>query len=177
MSDPYNKYMEGYREAVDRHRERSFQYEEKAIEFANNALRALTYLNGGALVAIPTAVALFQADVPKAKAYLIYAAFLFVVGLVCVVIAQGCAFFTMARRSESETFQQNQQINLLLLKYYASDHAMVDQATVAAEKAMDSSNSKIARSNYWRFGGLAFFWLSLLGFLSGCYFGAHAVLS
>src|SRR5437667_2886763 len=47
-----------YRDLTQHHSERAVFYETRAIEFANNALRTLTYLNGGGLVAIPAAVAL-----------------------------------------------------------------------------------------------------------------------
>jgi hypothetical protein len=75
------KYFEEYTDRVDRHRSREAEYDKLAIDFASNALRAITYLNGGGLVAIPAAVALFKADPTKAKHDLIVAGLLFVAGL------------------------------------------------------------------------------------------------
>ena len=51
------RYFEDYKDTVDRHREGALFFEARAIDFASNAFKALTYLNGGGLIAIPTAVA------------------------------------------------------------------------------------------------------------------------
>ena len=48
------------------HRSRSFEYEKLAVEYSHRGLQLLTYLSGGALVAIPTALAFFKADVGRA---------------------------------------------------------------------------------------------------------------
>jgi hypothetical protein len=84
------------------HIERAFVYEKHAIDAASSGFRALSYLNGGGLVTIPTAVALFNADPKHARTLLVSAGLCFVAGLVAVLIAQACLFFTMARRSEGQ---------------------------------------------------------------------------
>jgi hypothetical protein len=81
-------------------------------------MRAITYLNGGALVAIPAAVALFKADPENAKYDLIFAGLLFVAGLLAIVIAQASAFFVLARREEAERFLAQRQIVLLASEHY-----------------------------------------------------------
>jgi hypothetical protein len=43
------KYFEEYSDRVDRHRSREAEHDKHAIEFASNAMRAMTYLNGGGL--------------------------------------------------------------------------------------------------------------------------------
>ena len=68
----------------------------------HRALQLLTYLNGGALVAIPTALAFFKADVGRLD--VLWTAGAFVLGLFFAVLAQGAAFFTMAKRAEAATF-------------------------------------------------------------------------
>src|SRR5262249_34848888 len=73
-------------ETVDRYRERAFEYDKEALQIAGTAFRALTYLNGGALVATPTAVKLFGANVAMAKVSLLCAALSFVAGLVLVIL-------------------------------------------------------------------------------------------
>jgi hypothetical protein len=40
------KYFEEYGDRVDRHRSRQAYFDNNAIEFASNAMRAMTYLNG-----------------------------------------------------------------------------------------------------------------------------------
>lgn len=97
-ADPVTKFWSNLKDVADRHRERAFKYEEKAIEFANNGFRTLSYPNGGALVAIPAVVALFNTDLEKVKGLLIQSALLFIVWLIFVVAAQAAAFVTMVRR-------------------------------------------------------------------------------
>ena len=97
------KYFEEYSDRVDRHREQHLELDKRAIDFAASAMRALTYLNGGGLVAIPAAAALFRVDPQKTKQDLIIAGLLFVAGLLSIVFAQACAFFVQARRGEAES--------------------------------------------------------------------------
>jgi sulfite exporter TauE/SafE len=99
------RYFDEVKDVADRHLVSGAEYEKHAIDLALNVFRTLTYLNGGALVAIPTAVAMFQADARQVKVALLAAAAAFVAGLLSVVLAQAMAFFTMARRSEAENLR------------------------------------------------------------------------
>src|SRR5262249_22450388 len=83
-------------------RDQGLEYEKLAIEYSHRGLQTLTYLNGGALVAIPTALAFFKADIGVAHGPVIATAGCFILGLVTIVVAQACAFFVMARRSEAQ---------------------------------------------------------------------------
>lgn len=174
--DPRQGFIQGFKDTVDRHRERAFDYESKAIDYGNNALRALTYLNGGALVAIPTAVALFQADIANAKVKLITAALCFVAGLIFVVMSQACGFYTMARRSEAETLFQYEKTAELYLEHYNLPEDLEHQQRIIRDDSRANAVRRVNKSNYWRFGALVLFWLSLVSFIGGCYFGARAVL-
>jgi hypothetical protein len=51
------KFYEQVDKRGEPHRARSFEYEKLAVEYSHRGLQLLTYLNGGALVAIPTALA------------------------------------------------------------------------------------------------------------------------
>jgi hypothetical protein len=175
-NDTRQKYIEEIAGTVDRHRERAFEYETKALDFAHNAFRTLTYLNGGALVAIPTAVALFKADITQGKFYLTFAAALFVAGLLLVVLAQAAAFFTMGRRSESKLSFQYEQTALANLRHYITDPKERDTGISQARSYNSTANAKIGASNKWRLSGLIFFWSSVGAFIVGCYFGARAIL-
>jgi hypothetical protein len=81
VDDDTNKrrrqYFEDYADRVDRHREGAAFYEQHAIELANNAFRQLTYLNGGGLLAIPTAMALFHVEAKQVTTQLLCAALAF----------------------------------------------------------------------------------------------------
>ena len=70
LADPAerrSKFFEDYASVVDRHRTRGFEYEQEAIAYSTGALKILSYLNGGGLLAMPTAVALFHASIDKVK--------------------------------------------------------------------------------------------------------------
>jgi hypothetical protein len=54
-----SKYFEDSASVVDRHRE------QEAIAYSTSALKVLSYLNGGGLLAMLTAVALFHASIDK----------------------------------------------------------------------------------------------------------------
>jgi Na+-transporting methylmalonyl-CoA/oxaloacetate decarboxylase gamma subunit len=84
------------------------EYEKQSNEYAANALRAMTYLNGGGLVAIPAAAALFKTDLaaPGAKLVLLGAGVAFVVGLILIAACQGFAFFVYAKRSEAKRLKK-----------------------------------------------------------------------
>ena len=64
------------------------EYQSRAMEFAVNALRALTYLNGGGLIAIPATVAMFKVDPRQAQIQVLCAARFFIAGLIAALIVQ-----------------------------------------------------------------------------------------
>jgi hypothetical protein len=94
-----SKFFEDLEKRAGPYRAMSFEFEKLAVEYSNKGFQNLTYLNGGALVAIPTAMAFFKAEV--AKSHLLITAGFFVAGLLFVVLAQAAAFFTMAKRAEA----------------------------------------------------------------------------
>jgi hypothetical protein len=175
-SERRSKYFGDYASTVDRHRARGFEYEREAIAYSTSALKVLTYLNGGGLLAMPAAVALFHTAVDKVKMPLIAGAGCFVAGLLLIVIAQGCAFFTMAKRSESENHLAQVHTLLLSMTHYPE---VGDQNSirVEADENRTASNGKLAASDKWRLRGLLLFWLSLVAFIAGCFLGASAILS
>jgi hypothetical protein len=69
-------------------------------------------LNGGALVAIPTALAFFKTDLRPTA--VIGTAAVFILGLIAVVIAHVCAFYVMARRSEAMASLRDEQIHTVV---------------------------------------------------------------
>jgi hypothetical protein len=141
----------------------------------NGVFKALTYLNGGALVAIPSAVKLFQTHLEKTGPALETAAILFVTGLVAIVVAQACAFFTMARRAESQSSYQQSELLSLNIAYGRIPDASKNPKN-DPQPHLDLGSKKITKSNYWRAAGIFFFNVSLLVFIIGCYFGAKAIL-
>jgi hypothetical protein len=168
------KYFGDISTAVDRHRSRGFEYEKKAIAYSTSALKILSYLNGGGLLAMPAAVALFHTSIDKAKILLLGGAGCFVAGLLLVAIAQACAFFTMAKRSENHLAgEQTVLLNMVHYPEIGDQQSMRIEATEARKVA----NRKVAISDKWRFAGLLLFWLSLLAFNAGCFLGAFAILS
>jgi hypothetical protein len=176
--DPMLRYTEVVRSVTDQHHTRQFEYEKEALGFAQNAFRVLTYMNGGALVAIPTAVALFGADVKAAKLQLIIAAGFFVGGLLFVVLAQAGAFFTMARRSEAERDFMYEQMLLTQVALGRSDDPQFrEKKTAAARERRTQADRRLETSDIYRFVGLMCFWISFVLFVVGCIFGGQAVLA
>jgi hypothetical protein len=155
--------------------ERATFYETRAIEFVNSALRTLTYLNGGGLVAIPAAVAMFHTDVAGVKVQLITAAIWFVVGLLLVIGAQIGAFSALTQRASGEYLAQQKKETLVEAARDNSNRIIRFFENLAALAARDQT-----RAN-WEGG-----WLLLTGFLFlassvcfivGCSFGARALLA
>lgn len=170
------RYFAGVASRVEPHLARSFQYEKEAIEYSKSAFTAVTYLNGGGLLAMPTAVAMFHANLEKITPLLVHSASYFILGLLCVVGAQGCAFFTMARRAESQQLLSNEQQGLLGVTIYPDRVDVKEgQATAATERAL--ANKHIENSNVWRGIGLILYWASILFFVAACSLGAMAILS
>ena len=169
------RYFDEYNDRIDRHREGLAFYERNAIEFATSILKVLTYLNGGGLLAIPAVVALFRTDPREVKAQLICAAAAFVAGLVLVVMAQACAFFVMARRSEAEIELQYEQMELLAAIHYPNSPEEQASRTTRAAQNRGSYVAKQRQSNIWRLISLVCVWASLLLFIVGSFLGGAAV--
>ena len=168
------KFYEQVNKRGEPHRARAFEYEKLAIEYSHRGLQLLTYLNGGALVAIPTALAFFKADVVRIDVILTAGAF--IAGLFFVVLAQGAAFFTMAKRAEASGFYSSEQFQRIAAHQYP--HQSTESLARVADANKDRTNA-LARSGHsdvWRLAGIAFFLLSLATFLFGCGWGARAVL-
>jgi hypothetical protein len=184
-----------YWDLVGKRFENATYYQSRAIEFANNAFRALTYLNGGALVAIPTAVALFHVDPKAAKMKLLIAAISFVSGLFFVAAAQAVVFAIMSRLAEAELLMiNNESIHKTSTRLLGPVTAAIEAAAlkiepglVAADMAAQlqplaavfglQANAKITRAYKWRWLAVTMFWASLICFIIGCCFGATALFA
>ena len=156
------------------HRSRSFEYEKLAVEYSHRGLQLLTYLSGGALVAIPTALAFFKADVGRADVLL--TAGTFIAGLFFVVLAQLAAFFTMAKRAEASTFYSSEQFQRIAALQYPPQSPEFLERMTAADSDRANGNTRMSRSNVCRLVGLGFFAVSLAAFVFGCGWGAWVVL-
>jgi hypothetical protein len=97
-------------------RDLGFEYEKLAIGYSEKGFQTLTYLNGGALVAIPTAMTFFKAEV--ARGAVMWTAGAFIAGLLCVLVAQMATFFTMSCRSEAQGFFARGQFNRVAALQY-----------------------------------------------------------
>jgi hypothetical protein len=191
--DLVRKLYDQYWDLVGKRFENATYYQSRAIEFANNAFRALTYLNGGALVAIPTAVALFQADPKRAKMELLIAAISFVTGLFFVAAAQAVVFLIMSRLAEAELLTiHNESIHKTSMGLLGPVAAAIETAAlktdpgpiaadmetmlkIFAAACGSQANAKITRAYKWRFLAVTMFWASLICFIIGCFFGARAL--
>jgi hypothetical protein len=165
-------------EEIERHsspaRQQGFEYEKLAIEYSHRGFQNLTYLNGGALVAIPTALAFFKTDLrPNA---VMATALMFILGLVAVVVAQCCAFYVMARRSEAMANIRDEHIHTVVaLANPTGSQTQKDYLSQAAT-LNGIATKQLRSSDLWRRIGLCCFTISLLMFLLGCTSGAYVVL-
>jgi hypothetical protein len=170
-----SKFYEDFEKRGGSYRDRAFEYERLATDYSHKGFQTLTYLNGGALVAIPTAMAFFKADVAKRE--ILITAGAFILGLLCVVIAEVCAFFTMAKRAEGqEEFRWEQFHRVAALMYPHQTPANADNFAKAGNRH-NAGDRKQRTSNIWRLVGLAFFAGSLVAFVAGCGWGALAVMA
>lgn len=171
-TDPRLMYLQEYKGTVQSWLDRAFAYEQEAVAYSKDALKTLTYLCGGALVALPTAVALFKVEPQNSKASLIASAACLVVALILVVCANGCAFFTMAKRSESLHFIANRQAIIAANRHFPPTDELNPEKVAENQRDADG---RMRASNVWRLAGLVLFWLSIVLFISGCTFGLCAV--
>jgi hypothetical protein len=168
VTEPSRDFYDEVQRRGGHFRERAFEFDKLAVGYSQKGFETLTYLNGGALVALPAALAFFKADIPRAS--IIWTGGAFIVGLTLVVVAQIMAFFTMAKRGEAEAFRYNEQRALV--------GALTDPARKAdADKSLAAAESRRICSNRIRIAGLVFFVLSLLAFIIGCAKGGLAVMA
>ena len=145
------------------------EYEKWANEFAASAIRALTYLNGGALVVLPTGAALFKTDVDKVQTDLLAAAF---------SSLAGCYWCSL---SSPRVFCLCQTIGIGAARCNGSGHcAEVPKAPPRGRrsglKRKDFANLKWRQSLRYRVLALATFGLSVCYFMAGCWFARQALL-
>jgi hypothetical protein len=169
-----SKFFEDFEKRGGPFRERSFEYEKLAADYSHKGFQTLTYLNGGALVAIPTAMAFFRAEVTRVD--VMWTAAAFILGLFCVVLAQIAAFFTMAKRAEAQEFFRNEQFERVAALMYQHQTELNIERQTSADTHRSAGNRRLRHSNRWRLIGLSFFVVSLIAFVAGCVEGARAVL-
>ena len=174
VEDLDSKFHEFVGKRADHHRARSFEFEKLTVEYSHKGFQLLTYLNGGALVAIPTALAFFKADVGRID--VLWTAGAFVAGLLFVLFAQVAAFFTMAKRAEASAFYASEQFQKVAAHQYPHQSAESLARITDAETDRTNALARIASSNVWRLTGLVFFFLSLAAFIAGCGWGARVVI-
>jgi len=146
----------------------------RGIEFANGALRTLTYLNGGGLVAIPAAVALFHTDVTRVKVQLITAAILFLVGLLLVIAAQVGAFLALTQRAGGEYLAQQRQETLVEFTLHSSKQAV--GFLTSMNKLRAGAEARVMWEAVWLLLAGFLFCASFVFFIVGCSFGARALM-
>jgi hypothetical protein len=170
-----SKFYEDFDKRSAPFRDQGFEYEKLAIEYSHKGFQTLTYLNGGALVAIPTAMSFFKADVDRLD--ILVTAGAFIIGLLCVVVAEGCAFFTVAKRAEANDEFRWEQFHRVAALMYPHQTSVNMENLAKASQRHNSADKKIRHSNIWRWFGLAFFAGSLVSFVVGCGWGAKAVVA
>jgi hypothetical protein len=161
---------------IQPHYERETFYETRAIDFANNALKTLTYLNGGALVAIPAAVALFAMDAKLIKTELLTAATLLVVGLFFVLLAQAFWLFTMSQRANAEDIARRKQDALITAVNDEKKHLFSAFMNELVPLNTSASNTLTRASIYQLITGVLF-WGASGCFVIGCFYGARALMA
>lgn len=169
-------YFDEYSDRIDRHRGAAAFWEQRAIEFATSAMKVLTYLNGGGLVAIPAAVALFKADPRDVRTLLVTSAALFIAGLVLITVGQAWAFLVMARRGESENLLQHEEMDLLAMIHYPGSPQEQLERQDRAKSNRAQAETKMRQSNIWRAASLICVWASLAMFIAGRCLGGIAIL-
>lgn len=170
-----NKFHEDFIKRSEPYRTRAFDYDKLNVEHAQQGFQSLTYLNGGALIAIPAAITAFNVVLPKAD--VLFTAGFFVTGLICVVLAQVATFFTLAKRGEANVAFITQQFHDVTALSHPKESQSASERRDAAEKARLKGRRRGQQSNSWRTVGIVFFSLSLIAFVIGCVFAADAILS
>jgi hypothetical protein len=170
-----SKFHEDVEKRAGPFRALAFEYEKLAVDYSNKSFQTVTYLNGGALVAIPTAMAFFRADVAKTDVLL--TAGLFVFGLFFVVLAQAAAFFTMAKRAEASDRLGWEQFNRVAALGFQRQTPQNTEFVELADDQLADARRRLGRSDVYRIAGLVFFGASLIAFVIGCGWGARTVLA
>ncbi len=174
LEEGSDRFFEHANKRREPHRSRAFEYEKLAVEYSHRGLQLLTYLNGGALVAIPTAMTFFKADVGRSD--IILTAIAFVGGLVLVLLAQAAAFFTMAKRAEAATFRSHAEHQWVLALQFEPQSPEFSKGMLASDTDNATADRRETASNIWRIIGLLMFAYSLVSFVIGCAWGAWVVM-
>lgn len=178
MKEPIGKrakYAADTHVVSEHYRQAAFEYEKLGIEYSTNALKILTYLNGGALVALPAVVTLFKVDVAMAKPQLFFAGYCFVMGVLAVCVSHTLAFLCMSRRSEAENHFESEELFLIRAEHFPLQFD-VAEAKTASQEHQKAGIKKLATSNRYRLLWIAHLWISVGLFLLGCIGGARSML-
>jgi len=136
-----------------------------AIKFAESAIKNLTYINAGGLIALPVVMGLFGATINTDSAWILGISLPLIGGLVMAVSANVAGFFAMARRGEADQEElEALAIQLILV------HQPLEQTAIASKKlelaiAQNAQKQKLESYSKFRLLGLAMMIGSLVFFL------------
>lgn len=143
---------------------------EGAIGFAQGTIRAGFLLNGGALVAVPAAVALFAIDVREVTSGLIWTGALYVFGLLLAWLASMAGYFALYNLGTGLAKEQDQTRAETTRNYYPERPDNIDPKSYNADIKRYQRHGDI-----WTSAGIALSFLSLLLFVVGTYYGSNIV--
>ncbi|BAT59423.1 hypothetical protein GJW-30_1_01956 [Variibacter gotjawalensis] len=156
------------------------EHEKLSSSFATAMLQSLNYLNGGGLLAMPTAAALFGVSMKPPDAYLLAAGALFVSGLIASVAATASGVEWSRARGNMRNDHFQMEIARLNKWYgelspYLAKAIPPDPVDVSVEQAHQKLEiqAKLAMKNRKRGSCLAL--ISLICFTVGALSGAWAI--
>lgn len=138
-----------------------------ALEFAQSAIKTAFLLNGGGLLAVPTAVAMFNIGVRDYQRDLLIVAAMFVSGLVLAYIAVVIAHFTMVEYHKSLMIAMKRATGNLNRAYYP------DQETEPDEKLKNEFELSEKHYKCMRWIGTGICLVSFVAFVAGSVLGSR----
>lgn len=170
------RYWTDYTLHIGLHFSRASDLQKAANEFVSSAMRALMYLNGGGLLAIPAVVAMFQLDVKQAKSRLVATAAFFFLGLLCVLVAYTYAYFSIGRQIRSE-FARVQETQLYLeMLHYPGTQTEQEKRRIDRQEFRDQARKHLNASRAWEIWTIFILAISAVFFTFGAIAGARLIL-
>lgn len=175
MADQKSPYESG----ITHHGERERDAMKVAAEFAKEGIKNCFILNGGAMVAIPAAVALFGIDARAMFVEMMAVAGFLVVGLLAAWGASLSAFFAMSDVADAHAQHRTdwEWSEVALDAALSSKNARYDEAMIAIAEAKSESTRLQNRALRFRLAGIIACLTSVLCFVVGAGYGAHVLIN
>lgn len=169
----YEKYSAEAVAWAEPHLENLRHATDASVRFAEIAIKNVSYLNVGGLIALPVVINLLGASIKTDGLMILAIACGYFFGLAACVVTALAGFFAFARSAEAhDNFADSRRIDVEAT-YLASSQERHDELRHSSMASWQAANKKIRDYNFWRLIGIISLIVGFVAFMAATALGLY----